>query len=360
MTIRLKPQPYLLPLAVPYQAAVRFRNRLYDLRVLPIEQVESPVVSVGNLSVGGTGKTPFVIFLAWRIRELTLGRVKPAVVSRGYGRSTRGGLVVSAGRGSPAEEPDAAGDEPVLIARSLPGVPVLVDRDRVRAARRAVAEFGAKVVLLDDGFQYRRLARDLDIVLLDASDPLGNRLTLPAGPLREPVGSLSRADLVVLSKAVECDDELQRRAHRLSNLLKKPVVVARLAPLYWRHIGGRELFASDQVSGRRVFAFAGIAAPGSFLASVRALGAQIVDHLELPDHCRYTKSVLDRVAAGFTKSGAEWLVTTAKDAVKLPAITRYLPLFYLDSRVEIAVGGEELDAALLRMVEEPQNSKSRP
>jgi len=347
----LKPIPILWPLSIPYQGVIQTRNRLYDLGVLPTYDAGAPVISVGNLSVGGTGKTPFVMHLVDRIRRLTPARkVRLGVISRGYSGRAQGTLVVSDGRKVVASVKDA-GDEPALIAEASPGVVVVVDRDRVRGAGLAVKEHRARLLLLDDGFQHRRLRRDLDIVLLEAENPLGSRRVLPAGFLREPARALKRADVVVLSKAVGDDEELKSRASRLQDLIGKPVAVSRLTPKYWRRVGVAELLAPEQVSGRKVAAFAGIASPDSFFDTVRGLGAELTARIPLPDHCRYSKSHLDRVAGVFVRSQADWLVTTAKDAVKLPSILRFLPVYYLEVETRVVAGAEMLDEMLNSVIE---------
>jgi tetraacyldisaccharide 4'-kinase len=354
-----KPHSWLLPLAIPYQAVVQLRNRLYNLQMLPIHNAPAPVISVGNISVGGTGKSPFVIYLAQRLQEMSGNRLKTAVVTRGYLGQASGTLLVSNGQKVIAT-PEYAGDEPVMIAEAALGLVVIVDKDRVRGATVAVKEQRARVVILDDGFQHRRLNRDLDIVLLDAGNPLGNRFMLPAGYLREPLKSLARADLIVLSKAVGDVGELEERRRRLEALLHKPVIVTRLVPRYWRRVGGSELFAADQVGGKRVVAFAGIARPGSFFETVRCLGVIIADRIPLPDHCRYSKSQLDSIARRFVKAKAEWLVTTAKDAIKLPAILRFLPVYQLETSLEVASGGEHLEQAIARVIKLADETRDFP
>jgi len=349
----MKPLGFLWPLSIPYGASVRIRNRLYNLGILATQHVNAPVISIGNLSVGGTGKTPFVIHLVDRLRNLGVagvggGKLKIGVVSRGYRGSARGTVIVSDGRRQLADF-WSAGDEPVFIAESAKGVAVVVDRDRVRGATHAVDNLRVKLILLDDGFQHRRLHRDLDIVLLDGTDPLGNRRLLPAGFLREPVSSLSRADMVVLSKAVSSDDELGDRGDKLQELIGKPVAVSRMVPKYWRRFNQAELLPPEEIAGKKTLAFAGIARPASFLDTVKSLGADIVKWMPMSDHCHYSKSHLDHISASFVRSRSEWLVTTAKDAIKLPPLLRFLPLYYLETDMEVVIGGEQLDEALLKV-----------
>ncbi len=342
----MKPHGCLWPLSIPYRSTVQTRNRLYDLGVLKSHTVDATVISVGNISVGGTGKTPFVIHLVQHIKELTTVKAgKIAVISRGYKGSAIDTHLVADSK-HVRSTPGLAGDEPVIIAESCPRTTVIVDKDRIRGAQYATDEQRAEIIILDDGFQHRRIKRDLNIVLLDGHNPLGNARVLPAGFLREPVSSLKRADLIVLSKAVGSNDELSERANRLQDLLKKPVIATRLVPKYWRRIGPSELLAADQIEGRKVFAFAGIASPESFFTTVSELGAEIVDALPFADHCKYSKSQIDLISNHYVRKRAEWLVTTYKDAIKLPGILRHLPLYYLDIGLEVAAGEELLDRLL--------------
>jgi len=356
----VKPKGWLLPLSIPYQIAVQVRNRLYDLNVLTVHDVELPVISVGNLSVGGTGKTPFVIYLINHLRQLMVtpdsdnsgkiyGNKKLGVISRGYKGSATGTAVVNDGRRM-IFGADVAGDEPVMIAESSPGTVIISDKNRVRGAQVARDEYRTKMLILDDGFQHRRIRRDLDIVLLDGQNPLGNRRLLPAGFLREPVSSLARADIVVLSKAVGNNEELKERAAKLEKIMNKPVVVTRLVPKHWRRVGKAELMSADQVAGKDVTAFAGIASPGSFFDTVADLGADLKAIIPLPDHCSYSKLYVDKIANGYVRSKSELLVTTAKDAVKIPAIMQLLPIYYLKTDLEVVVGQEHLNDALRKLL----------
>ncbi len=342
----MKPQGWLLPVSILYQSAVQTRNRLYDLGVLNSYSVPAPVISVGNIAAGGTGKTPFIIYLADRIRNnLSSQKTKISVVSRGYKGNFKGTHVVSNGM-RVISIPEISGDEAFLTAESSPHTVVVVDKNRVRGALHAIEEMKSTAVLLDDGFQHRRLKRDLDIVLLDTQNPLGNRRTLPAGFLREPVSSLARADIVVLSKAIGDHEELTERAQKLSQLIEKPVIVSKVIPKYWRRVGKGEIIAFDQIKNKRIMAFAGIAKPLSFFRTIESSGAEIVRSISLPDHCNYSKRKLDFISKEFIKAKAEMLVTTAKDAVKLPLILKFLPVYYLDIATEVIVGSDVLDSKL--------------
>jgi len=191
-------------LSLPYGGAVRARNRLFDSGFLEQQRIGCPVISVGNLTVGGTGKTPMVILLAGMLKDRGL---RPAVLSRGYGGKNRADVLVVSDGMRVLAGPDEAGDEPVLIARRLGDVPVLAGPKRVITGRHALEHFSVDAILLDDGFQHRYLHRDLDIVLLDSRQPLGNGFLLPRGPLREPPSALARAGVIAFTRSKGGDAE---------------------------------------------------------------------------------------------------------------------------------------------------------
>ncbi len=285
------------PLTGLYTATTALRNTLFDRGMLASRRLEQPVVSVGNLSTGGSGKTPFVIALG----ELLKARgIRFDVLSRGYGRKTRGVLVVDAA-GNAAD----FGDEPLLIARRL-GVPVIVGESRYAAGRVAERKFQPQLHILDDGFQHRSLARDFDIVLMTERD-FGDRM-LPSGRLREPLSSLARADAVVLPTGLAVDHPISRRdaACRVSlgKLPQKPV---------WRI--ERTLVLPNLPSAPVVFC--GIARPEQFFAQVRAAGIAPAAEIEFRDHHSYDRSDVERLVAMRVKLSAGGFLTTEKDAVNL-------------------------------------------
>jgi tetraacyldisaccharide 4'-kinase len=294
-------------LATLYAAVVVTRNRYYD-RGEAACRPAVPVISVGNLTVGGTGKTPTVGWLAARLRE---SGHSPAVVSRGYGgRAGRGPLIVSRGTG-PLCGPETSGDEPFLLATALDTVPVVVGSDRCAGAALAV-ELGARVVILDDGFQHRRIARDLDIVLLDATSPFGNGYLLPAGPLREPRSSLNRAGLVLITR---CDgstavDEIERQIRRDNP--SAPILRSRHRRLGFRNASGHSVDAP-----RRAVVFCGLGNPAAFRADVEAESVEVVEFETVRDHHRYLPAELAGLRARAIALNAA-LVTTEKDRVRLP------------------------------------------
>ncbi len=310
------------PLTGLYAAATQLRNTLYDRRLLPSHRLQRPVISVGNLSVGGSGKTPFVIALGEMLKERG---IRFDVLSRGYRRKTRGVLVVDVD-GTPAE----FGDEPLLMARRL-GVPVIVGESRYAAGQLAEESFSSELHILDDGFQHRSLYRDFDIVLMRGDD-FENRL-LPSGRLRETLSSLRRADAAVLPQDCSFSDAAK------SNLgeLKKPV---------WRMT--REITVTAAMESPIVFC--GIAQPQQFFMQVRAEGILPAAEVEFRDHHHYQKSDIDRLAAMRDKAGAGGFLTTEKDAINLGALREKLqPLAIAQLKLTLDHPADVVDAILARI-----------
>ncbi len=292
------------PLTGLYGAATALRNTLFDRGVLSSQRLEQPVVSVGNLSVGGSGKTPFVIALG----ELLKARgIRFDVLSRGYGRKSRGVLVVETD-GNAAD----FGDEPLLIARRL-GVPVIVGENRYAAGRVAEQKFQPQLHILDDGFQHRSLVRDFDIVLMTEHD-FDDRL-LPSGRLREPLSSLRRADAIVLPRDFS--------VHGLSAQNSAIKTFALRGKLIWQM--NREIVMPAALVAPIVFC--GIARPQQFFAQVRAAGITPAAEIEFRDHHAYDRSDIERLLAMRGKLGAGGFLTTEKDAVNLGSLPADLKPF---------------------------------
>jgi tetraacyldisaccharide 4'-kinase len=316
------------PLTGLYSAATSFRNALFDRGLLASRRLEQPVVSVGNLSAGGSGKTPFVIALG----ELLKARgIRFDVLSRGYRRKTRGVLEVE-------PDGDAAdfGDEPLLIARRL-GVPVVVGESRYDAGRVAEQKFQPQLHILDDGFQHRSLARDFDIVLMTERD-FEDKM-LPAGRLREPLSSLRRADAIVLPQECSGPDVLAPNA-------VLDMFASRGKPI-WRM--QREIVVSPAPAAPVVFC--GIARPRQFFAQVRAAGIIPAAEVEFRDHHRYDGGDVDRLHAMRVQFGAGGFLTTEKDAVNLGSLQARLdPLVIASLRLAICRPVEVVDLILARTI----------
>jgi len=328
----------LATLAAPYAAVVHARNIAYDRGLLAVHAVPVPVVSVGNLTLGGTGKTPLV---AWVTKCCAAAGRRPTIVSRGYGAT-----------------PGRTSDEAAELALVVPGVPHVADRNRVAAATAAVAA-GADVVVLDDGFQHRRLARNLDIVAIDATDPFGCGRMFPRGLLREPLRGLGRAQAVVLTRADAVDAEKRleiRRTLTTAAGLAAPVVWAEAAhePRGLRTSGGRE-FPLDAIRGRRVVACCGIGNPGAFRRTLEGLGANPVEFRAFPDHHAYAAADAADLEARATAAEAEFVVTTLKDLVKLPHETLGgVPLVAVEISLRLVAGAAELEQLVRTAILAPE------
>jgi tetraacyldisaccharide 4'-kinase len=327
-----------------FRAGAAARGSLYASGLLRGARVAAPVVSVGNLAVGGAGKTPAALALAGRLAGR--GR-KVALLSRGYGARRRDARVVSDGRRVLLGTADA-GDEPALLARRLPGVAVLCGPRRTEVARLAVGALGADALVLDDGFQHRALARDLDLVVLDAVDPAGNGRLLPRGPNREGLAALSRAHLAWLSRADEAEpgalDALRARVRAATG---RPPVEARYAvsDVVDGALSGSR--GPGALRGRRVLLLCALARPDGFRRTLARLGAEVVAERVFRDHHPFTAAELSDVLAGAARARAELVATTEKDAVRLP------PELARDERwavvridAELTAGAEVLDALL--------------
>jgi len=318
-----------------YALATRARAGAYDRRLIKAHNLPVPCISVGNLSVGGTGKTPLV---AWLIDELTALGARPAVVSRGYGGSVRGPERVTSAGG--CETALRFGDEPALLAARYPDVPVVVGRDRHAAGLLAATSGGATVVVADDAFQHRRLARDMDIVVLDASRGLGNGYQLPAGPLRESPASLARAGFVVLNRVGAAPDieGLRREVAKLAP--RAALAEADLVFVGWRD--GRTGAPVELPAGAVVYAFSGIANPGSFHRTLERLGMSIKGWEVFRDHHAYSAGEIARLQRAAAACGAVAAVTTAKDAVRIPSWSGAVPLYRAEVKLAMIRGYETL------------------
>jgi len=293
-----------------YLLIIKLRNLLYDHKFFPEVKLPCPVISVGNITAGGTGKTPCVIMLAQIVKEMGF---KPAVLSRGYGGSNKAPVNVVSDGSNILLSGTVAGDEPSLIARSLQGVPVLIGPQRSLTGRAAIDKFGVDMIICDDAFQHRRIFRDINLLLLDGRKPFGNGYLLPRGELREPLRELRRADAFILTRSDEAGG-----TDSISGKFKNTAVFAgihRPVDLVRGDYGATLPFSALQ--GKKICGFAGIARPDSFKKSLLAAGAQIISFAVFPDHHAYSKQELETIYNNFTGSGADFLLTTEKDGMRL-------------------------------------------
>jgi tetraacyldisaccharide 4'-kinase len=324
---RLSPVFVLTTLSVIYGAAVRLRAGAYRSGRLKSRKLPCKVISIGNITTGGTGKTPMTLYLTERLHRLGW---HPAVVSRGYkGGAEDTGGVVSDGRKLILTSA-AAGDEPYLLASRLlsVAVPVVVGRNRFDAGMMAVKHFKPDVIILDDAFQHLQLSRDIDLVLLDCRRPFGNMYLLPRGTLREPVSALSRGDIFILTRAVAGSNRIHCGGLPDGILRGRPIYRSVHIPelVSWIE-AGRGMTAHEaergeagdinRLTGRRVFAFAGIADNGDFKKSVQELNCDLRGFMGFADHHHYTDRDVAALLQAVRQSDAEIICTTEKDAVRI-------------------------------------------
>ena len=303
------PDPSRSPWQLLYGGAHALRRRWFRDRSRALPR---PVLSVGNLHWGGTGKTPLTAAVAAHLRDRGLA---VCILSRGYAGKGRGVRVVSVG-GGPLLGPKVAGDEPVLLAGELPGVAVVVGPDRWQAGQQAMQRLSPSpdLFLLDDGFSHLALRRDLDLVAFPAADPFGGGRLLPGGRLREPLAAIARASAVLLTGAGEGDDSGAALAEALRPYgFAGPGFTSRTVPCRPQWIGRR----GEVPAGSSVFLVSAVARPDAFTATVRSLGYEIAGELRFPDHHAYPAASLERIATAWTASGAAAVLTTSKDRVKL-------------------------------------------
>jgi tetraacyldisaccharide 4'-kinase len=351
----------LAPLSLVFGALTRARSRLYRSGVFRTERVGAPVISVGNLTAGGTGKTPLV---EWVARAVAGEGLRPCVLTRGYGREDEGRRVVVSDGARVLAGVSEGGDEAVLLAESLSGAASVVsDRDRVGAARWARGALGAQAFVLDDGFQHMRIARDLDLVTLDATAPWGGGRLLPWGRLREPVAALARADCVVVTRS-DLSPDLERLRAQVARLTDARVVVSRVRTRGLRRIGdaaqresARGVAESPAASGP-VAAFCAVGNPRAFFGQLRKEGFDLRHTRSFPDHHAYSRAEVETFAREAERAGARALLTTAKDAVKLRSQAFPLPCYVVE--IELEFDGED---ALRRLVKDTLNqyrARGRP
>lgn len=341
-----------------FSGIVQLRLWLYRNRILRDQPLGCLVVVVGNLTVGGTGKTPVVEMFAKALRDR--GR-KVAILSRGY-KSKAPPLwqkwwfwlnhteeppprIVSDGTNVLLDS-ELAGDEPFMLARNLPGVVVLVDKNRVKAGAYAIKRFGCDTLVLDDGFQYLPLKGRLNLLLVDKTNPFGNGHLLPRGILREPVKHLSRASYVFLTKSKGVRDEELEAMIRQFNPTAEIIECAH-KPQYLQRIDTGERLPLAALAGRKIGALSGIAAPESFEAFLRETGAKLVYTRRFLDHYRFTHDDLAAVFDEAEEAGVELMITTEKDAVRIEASEKFpMPCYYLRLEIEILRGAADFQEAV--------------
>jgi len=313
----------LAPATFVYESLLNIHHLAYQEKWLHSGKLSYPVISIGNLTVGGTGKTPIIIDLA---NQLLAQNMKVGILSRGYKRSNSQAItVVSDGQGNFASI-DAAGDEPLMMAQMLPQAIIIVGQDRFMCGQKAINDYDCKTLLLDDGFQHWRLQRDYDIVLLDYNDEPWNDNLLPAGRLREPLSALKRANHVVITKIPKVYNA--EKIERLKKLVTQRAPNCSISLCQFQPSSLHQLIAGrwtdlsiDKLRDLPVIAFCGLAKAQGFFESVKQLGANVLQQISFSDHHSYSEKDIEMLKQKLTELNAEYLITTRKDLVKLDETT---------------------------------------
>lgn len=342
--LKFASNPLLLMLLNPFSKIYHFiiflRNFLYDKKILTSYKSDVPLISIGNLTFGGTGKTPLVSYLTEFFQSQ--GK-KVVIISRGYkgSKSSKNVFLVSDGQGQIFGNPDECGDEPFLLATWLPNTPILISKKRASAVQRAESQFSPDYILLDDGYQHRAVFRDIDILLIDAMDPFGNYRLTPSGTLREPIENLSRADIMLINRAEEDEDLLTlrrilRRHNKEAHIFQLGNRITKLVSL----VTGDTL-GPEEISGMNSYLFCAIGNPHGFSLNVEKLGSHVVGHRYFRDHHRYTGEDLQKISREAREAGASIIVTTQKDSVRIEKHDEFssLPLYY--AKLELIFYKEE-------------------
>jgi tetraacyldisaccharide 4'-kinase len=327
-------RPLLRILSWFYGVVVYLRNSFYDLGCISIEQVDKPVISVGNITTGGTGKTPLVIYIC---QYLLSNQKKTSILTRGFmaGSLKKGNARIYM-------------DEPQIFMKSCPGVGVVVLFDRVEGAKKAITTYEAEVLVMDDGFQHRRLGRDVDIVTIDSTEPFGYGKLLPAGLLRESLRGLQRADAAILTRTDQVDDsQLRSIEEKVLNLNKNIIIARTVHSVVGAKFASGEKMSSAELKGNRIFAFCGIGNPGSFMTTITNLGAEVVGEKIYNDHYDYKEDDIYEIFELARQTDSDLILTTQKDWTKIDFLKALhsenaLDIGYLKIELKFISGEEKI------------------
>lgn len=312
----------LTPFAFIYAIAIFIRNLLFDIGLLKAKKVDASVISIGNITVGGTGKTPIVEFL---IKYLQEKKLRVAIVSRGYKRKSKGLVIVSNGI-TINEDPMLCGDEPVQISKKFPGAIVIVSEDKYSAAKLATDKFNANIILIDDGFQHRKIYRDFDVVIMDNSLSNFDYFLLPLGYGREPIRSLKRAHFILITNKKNGDKAIK-------NYYNKPFALFTYSTDRFKSIFEENISNIGELYNKSCYAFCGIGKPDSFYNSLTQNGIKVKKFKKFPDHHYYSDAEIDKIISEYRALECNMIITTEKDAVKLTKYAKMfkdIPVYYIE------------------------------
>lgn len=325
----------LWPAATAYGVGAFSRLLAYNSGLIKQQKLDVPVISVGNITVGGTGKTPITLDLA---RRLHIAGHKVGILSRGFKRKSQAKRIIVSDGQHLLSSSFECGDEPYMMAQALPSCVVIVGADRAANALIAINKFNCTALILDDGFQHFKVKRNFDVALIDYNDDLENDHLLPAGRLREPLSGLVRADWVVITKVPDAPDQDQLERIHAVVARQSPhakVTSCRIKASALQAYGSDVQMPADALEGTKVFAFCGLAKPGLFFDSLRELGAEVTGTRAFPDHHWFTPREVDDLRAAMEETGAEMLVTTEKDSVRLiPELVQNAAVAVVKQKVE--------------------------
>lgn len=336
----------LLEISLLSFGLIKLRNQLYSSRIIKSKSLPCKVISVGNIVVGDTGKTPTVISIAKMLRESA--NLKIAILLRGYKSKIHGNTIVSDGNNILHDQSEV-GDEPYLIAKKLSDIPVIIGKDRIKSGLMAVKNFNTQVVILDDGFQYLKLNRDVNILIVDSTQPYGYGYILPRGYLREPLYAVERADIILLTKVDQCND--------LNSLYKKLRMIAPSVPIFESIHRPTSLYAMnenenlplDNIKGKNILAVCGIANPLSFYNTLKSLYPSNITLMKFPDHHEYTIRDINMIRQKMQETKSDYIVITEKDSMKLNVI-RDLPVLVLKIELELVGSGTEFTSLIMKYI----------
>ena len=335
----------LHPLSLAYLLIVQARLFLFKTGIFKTNKLGYPVISVGNLTLGGTGKTPVVEYIA---RFFIDKGFKPAVLSRGYGRSSKTSIAIVSDGENILLKPGEAGDEPYFLAENNPTVPVIVGKKRFQAGKVAIEKYKPDVIILDDGFQHLSLARDLNIVLLNCVKFQGNSNIFPAGSFREPVSALQRADMILYTHSDEAPDNCCENLPVRKDILKLKTIhtfdkIVR--------VNDQKKISPEELNKKKVVLFCGIGEPGSFRKRVEQYGAEIVHYKYFPDHYFYKAGDIQSLYKTAEILKADFILTTQKDSVKIKEVASAFPLIWtVMMKIEFTKGEEKFRKALFSCI----------
>ncbi len=324
--------------------AVKFRNQLYSSKIIKSERLPCKVISVGNIVAGGTGKTPTVIAIAKMLQEST--DFKIAVLSRGYKSKIRGNTVVSDGKNILHDQSEV-GDEPYLIAKKLTNIPVIIGKDRIKSGLIAVEKFNTQVVILDDGFQYLKLEKDINILVIDSTQPFGYGYILPRGYLREPLSAIKRADVILLTRVDQCND--LGSIYDSLNLIAPsiPIFESTHCPTSLYAINENKNIELENIKGKNILAVCGIANPLSFFNTLKSLQLSKINLLKFSDHHDYTTEDIKMIKKKMHETKSDYIITTEKDLMKLNAI-QDIPFLVLNIELRLVSSTKDFLSLIMK------------